>query len=73
MAHGDPTAVTTPPDSPARPDSPVSPTARPYVERERELRGSDGSCLSALEELARRAAELPHTYLHDRITDTRRR
>lgn len=47
--------------------------ARPYVERERELRGSDGSYLSAFEELARRTAELPHTYIHDRIADTRYR
>ncbi|MFF3207482.1 hypothetical protein [Streptomyces sp. NPDC002962] len=45
--------------------------ARPYVERERELRGRDGSYLSALEELACRTAELPHTYLHDRIADSR--
>jgi len=45
--------------------------ARPYVERERELRGSDGSYLSAFEELARRTADLPHTYLHDRIADSR--
>ncbi|MDR6979102.1 hypothetical protein J2X68_005836 [Streptomyces sp. 3330] len=45
--------------------------ARPYVERERELRGSDGSYLSAFEELAHRTAELPHTYLHDRIADSR--
>ncbi|WP_327187021.1 DUF4760 domain-containing protein [Streptomyces sp. NBC_01334] len=45
--------------------------ARPYVERERELRGSDGSYLSALEELASRTAELPHTYLHERIAASR--
>ncbi|MFD9322975.1 hypothetical protein ACFWDQ_35900 [Streptomyces sp. NPDC060053] len=45
--------------------------ARPYVERERELRGRDGSYLSAFEELAGRTAELPHTYLHDRMVDSR--
>ncbi|MFI1208553.1 hypothetical protein ACH4UV_13210 [Streptomyces sp. NPDC020802] len=46
--------------------------AQPYVERERELRGSDSSYLSAFEELAHRSAALPHTYIHDRILDTRR-
>ncbi|MDQ0718369.1 hypothetical protein QFZ55_007821 [Streptomyces luteogriseus] len=45
---------------------------QPFVERERELRGSDSSYLSAFEELARRAAELPSTYIHDRIRGTRR-
>ncbi|WP_406004977.1 hypothetical protein OG440_01470 [Streptomyces sp. NBC_00637] len=44
--------------------------ARPYVERERELRGSDGSYLSAFEELARRTGDLPHN-LQDRIADSR--
>ncbi|MFD9436363.1 hypothetical protein [Streptomyces sp. NPDC060002] len=45
--------------------------ARPYVERERELRGRDGSYLTAFEELAGRTAGLPHTYLRDRIVDSR--
>jgi hypothetical protein len=45
---------------------------QPFVERERELRGSDSSYLSAFQELARRTAELPSTYIHDRILDTRR-
>jgi hypothetical protein len=47
---------------------------RPFVERERELRGEGGGTyLSIFEELARRAAELPPEHVRDRMTETRRR
>ncbi|MER6234431.1 hypothetical protein ACFY1L_54370 [Streptomyces sp. NPDC001663] len=48
---------------------------RPFVERERELRGEagGGSYMSIFEELARLAAELPPEHVFDRMTQTRRR
>ncbi|MEW2398109.1 hypothetical protein [Streptomyces sp. NPDC046862] len=48
---------------------------RPFVERERELRGEggDGTYLSIFEELARLAAGLPPEHLRDRMAETQRR
>jgi hypothetical protein len=48
---------------------------RPFVERERELRGESGggNYLSIFEELARLAAELPPEHVRERMTETRRR
>lgn len=48
---------------------------RPFVERERELRGegSGGTYLSIFEELARLAAELPPEHLRRRMAETQRR
>lgn len=48
---------------------------RPFVERERQLRGEGGggTYMSIFEELARQAAELPPEHVRDRMTATRRR
>ncbi|WP_329337992.1 hypothetical protein OG866_25030 [Streptomyces sp. NBC_00663] len=48
---------------------------RPFVERERELRGEagGGTYMSIFEELARLAAELPPEHVRDRMTENRRR
>jgi hypothetical protein len=47
---------------------------RPFVERERELRGEGGGTyLSIFEELARLAAELPPEHVRDQMAETRRR
>jgi hypothetical protein len=47
---------------------------RPFVERERELRGeSGGNYLSTFEELARLAAQLPPEHVRERMTENRRR
>ncbi|MEU6146838.1 hypothetical protein ABZ848_41640 [Streptomyces sp. NPDC047081] len=47
---------------------------RPFVERERELRGETGggSYMSIFEELARLAAALPPGHVHDAMAQTRR-
>lgn len=45
----------------------------PFVEKERELRGGDATYLALFEELATRAAALPHTVISDRIAESRRR
>jgi hypothetical protein len=46
-----------------------------YVERERVLRGegSEGTCLSAFEELARLAADLPPEHVRNQMAEARRR
>jgi hypothetical protein len=48
---------------------------RPFVERERELRGegSGGTYLSTFEELARLAADLPAENVRDQMAEARRR
>lgn len=48
---------------------------RPFVERERELRGEggEGTYLSIFEELARLAAQLPPQHVRDRMAETQRR
>ncbi|MER7897019.1 hypothetical protein ABTX62_13100 [Streptomyces sp. NPDC096046] len=48
---------------------------RPFVERERELRGegSSGTYLSTFEELARLAADLPPEHVRDQLAEARRR
>lgn len=48
---------------------------RPFVERERELRGegSGGTYLSIFEEMARLAAELPPQHARERMSEIRRR
>ncbi|WP_142212080.1 hypothetical protein [Streptomyces sp. SLBN-118] len=48
---------------------------RPFVERERELRGEGGggTYMSIFEELARLAAELPPEHVRNRMTENRHR
>jgi hypothetical protein len=46
---------------------------RPFVERERVLRGEGRTYLSIFEEMARLAAELPPENVQRRMTDARRR
>jgi hypothetical protein len=48
---------------------------RPFVERERELRGDvgGGNYMTIFEELARLAEELPADHVRDRMTEIRRR
>ncbi|MDN3023263.1 hypothetical protein [Streptomyces sp. S.PB5] len=48
---------------------------RPFVERERELRGEagGGNYMSIFEELARLAAQLPPEHVRERMTESRRR
>lgn len=48
---------------------------RPFVERERVLRGegSEGTYLSTFEELARLAADLPPQHVRDQMAEARRR
>jgi hypothetical protein len=47
---------------------------RPFVERERQLRGENGGMyLSIFEELARHAAELPPEHVRDQMTEAQRR